>query len=263
MPSATSSSSGPSNLPSLLHTLQHSLQTDPSSAAEPLASAKRQLLHANALIPTTVTPSETLHIARSILETGALISIHLKDSESFVRYWSQLQPFYEYEAADYQPSRDRSKITGLYLLLLLSQGDYVSFHTVLEGLMAAEEGDESGRRRGEGGMGGSVVERDPYIRYPVELERNLMEGSYDQVWKKTMAEAVPAEEFALFSEVGHSFLFFSLSFLRKRIGLVKVPFDISTFARFGQKEKKKRKSFSPINHSPPVPPLVVPSLALT
>ncbi len=59
---------------------------------------------------------------------------------------------------------------------------------------------------GEGGSGSgsgnaSVVENDPYIRYPVELERSLMEGSYDQVWKGTMGEGVPGEEFALFSQV--------------------------------------------------------------
>ncbi len=78
---------------------------------------------------------------------------------------------------------------------MLSQGDYAAFHTVLEGLVAAE-----GEGRAEGEENGGV-EYDPYIRYPVELERNLMEGSYDQVWKGTMGEGVPAEEFALFSQV--------------------------------------------------------------
>jgi len=45
------------------------------------------------------------------------------------------------------------------------------------------------------------VEEDEFIRYPVELERSLMEGSYDQVWRKTKGESVPGEEFALFSDV--------------------------------------------------------------
>lgn len=45
------------------------------------------------------------------------------------------------------------------------------------------------------------VEDDEFIRYPVELERSLMEGSYDQVWRKTKGEGVPGEEFALFSDV--------------------------------------------------------------
>lgn len=165
-------------------------------ASRDLSTAKIALLHSNALIPSPKTPTRTLQTARSILETGALISIHLKDPPAFVRYWSQLQPFYDYAVEDYSPSKDRSKITGLYLLLLLSQGDYAAFHTVLEGLVAAEgEGSGSGNP--------NVVENDPFIRYPVELERSLMEGSYDQVWKGTMGEGVPGEEFALFSQVRH------------------------------------------------------------
>jgi 26S proteasome regulatory subunit N12 len=194
MPSAIpSSSTSTPDLPTLLHTLQHALQTAPSTAQKDLSTAKLALLHSNALIPSPQTPPTALQTARSILETGALISIHLKDPPAFVRYWSQLQPFYDYSAQDYSPSKDRSKITGLYLLLLLSQGDYAAFHTVLEGLVAAEGGG--------GNESGSIVENDPFIRYPVELERSLMEGSYDQVWKGTMGEGVPGEEFALFSQV--------------------------------------------------------------
>ncbi|KAF7502981.1 hypothetical protein GJ744_004742 [Endocarpon pusillum] len=140
---AHSSSTTP-DLATLLHSLQHALQTNPSSAQRDLSTAKIALLHSNALIPSAQTATSTLQTARSILETGALISIHVKDPSAFVRYWSQLQPFYDYSAPDYSPSPDRSKITGLYLLLLLSQGDYAAFHTVLEGLVAAE---------GEGGSG--------------------------------------------------------------------------------------------------------------
>jgi CSN8/PSMD8/EIF3K family len=195
MPSAAASHpSSTAELTALLHSLQHALQTNPSTAQKDLSTAKLALLHSNALIPSPQTPTHTLQTARSILETGALISIRLKDPPAFVRYWSQLQPFYDYATADYSPSKDRSKITGLYLLLLLSQGDYAAFHTVLEGLVAAEgEGSGSGNP--------NVVENDPFIRYPVELERSLMEGSYDQVWKGTMGEGVPGEEFALFSQV--------------------------------------------------------------
>lgn len=198
MPSQSSSP----DLTSLLHSLQHALETDPSSGQNDLPSAKLALLHSNALFPSPQTSSQTLQTARSILETGALISIRLKDSPAFVRYWNQLQPFYDYSAPDYSPSQDRSRITGLYLLLLLSQGDYAAFHTVLEALVAA---DGEGSGSGDGSANVSVVENDPYIRYPVELERSLMEGSYDQVWKGTMGEGVPGEEFALFSEVRNGF----------------------------------------------------------
>lgn len=80
----------------------------------------------------------------------------------------------------------RSKITGLYLLLLLTKGDYAGFHTVLEGLEVE----------------GSVeAEEDVYVQYPIKLERWLMEGSYDRVWGATKREGVPSEEFGVFSEV--------------------------------------------------------------
>lgn len=80
-----------------------------------------------------------------------------------------------------------SKITGLYLLLLLSQGDYLSFHMLLESLELA------------GGQ--AKASDDEYIQYPVRLEQALMEGSYDRVWGETKGNRVPGEEFAVFSEV--------------------------------------------------------------
>jgi 26S proteasome regulatory subunit N12 len=192
MPAASNSSS----LDSILHTLQQSLSGgDSSHAQSQLQKAKLVLLQQNALIPSPQTPAQTLAVARSILETGALLSIRSRDPESFVRYYSQLQPFYDFPALQQTPSQERTKITGLYLLLLLSQGDYAGFHTLLETLIVAEEGSTS-----------RVVEEDQYIKYPIDLERSLMEGSYDQVWRKTSGRDVPGEEFALFSDVScHSF----------------------------------------------------------
>ena len=178
------------SLESTLHTLQQSLSHhDPSQAKSQLQKAKLALLQHNALIPSQQTPPQTLATARSILEAGALLSIRSRDPESFIRYYSQLQPFYDFPGLQQHLSRERSKITGLYLLLLLSQGDYAGFHTLLETLIVAE------------GAHGTAVEEDPFIKYPVELERSLMEGSYDQVWRKTSGRDVPGEEFGLFSDV--------------------------------------------------------------
>lgn len=198
MPSATSShhSTSHASLDHILHSLQQALHhhADPASTLPQLSRAKLALLQHNALIPSPSVPPKTLLAARSILETGALLSIRARDPESFVRYYNQLQPFYDYASSashqHYPASKDRSKITGLYLLLLLSQGDYAGFHTVLEGLVMVEGRD-------------AEVEEDEFIRYPVELERSLMEGSYDQVWRKTKGEGVPGEEFALFSDVSY------------------------------------------------------------
>ncbi|EXJ85161.1 26S proteasome regulatory subunit N12 [Capronia epimyces CBS 606.96] len=179
------------SLESILHTLQQYLSHGDSSQSQPqLQKAKLALLHHNALIPSPQTPVSTLATARSILEAGALLSIRSRDPEAFVRYHSQLQPFYDFPGLQQTPSPTRSKITGLYLLLLLSQGDYAGFHTLLESLVVAEGAD-----------GASSIEEDQYIKYPIELERNLMEGSYDQVWRKTNGRDVPGEEFALFSDI--------------------------------------------------------------
>ena len=70
----------------------------------------------------------------------------------------------------------------MYLLLLLTKGDYAGFHTVVEGL------DEE-------------LEASQEVQYSVRLERWLMEGSYDKVWGAMDREGRPAEEFGVFSEV--------------------------------------------------------------
>lgn len=156
-----------------------------SQAPTLLSRAKLALLNLNALVPSEDTSSTHLALATAILERGALISIKLKDTDSFTRYFQQLQPFYTLSSR----GSNQSKVTGLYLLLLLSVGDYAGFHTVLEGL--------------EMSMGKEQIEKDQFIQYPVRLEQALMEGSYDKVWGETKRERVPSEEFAVFSEVSY------------------------------------------------------------
>ncbi len=160
-----------------------------SEAPKLLSRAKLALLNLNALVPTEQTQPQHLALAASLLEYGALISIRLQDTDAFTRYFQQLQPFYSLPS-DRLGSRRQSnqgKVTGLYLLLLLSVGDYAGFHTVLEGLEAS-----SGKEQ---------IEKDEFIQYPVRLEQALMEGSYDKVWGETKGERVPSEEFGVFSEV--------------------------------------------------------------
>lgn len=149
-----------------------------------LPKAKIALLKQNALTPSPQTPKATLVAAREIFELGALISIRNKDSEGFTRFVAQLQPFYDLPESTLKAGTERNKITGLYLLLLLVKGDYAGFHTELEGLETF----------------GVEVEADKYLGYPVKLERWLMEGSYDKVWK-ALDGPVPSEEYAVFSEV--------------------------------------------------------------
>lgn len=178
-----------STLNSILHQLRSSPPPSPEKTTSLLSTAKRSLLTLNALLPTPQTPPHLLSLARELLETGALLSISLHQTEAFTRYYQQLLPFYELPPSAFSKHDEsqRSKITGLYLLLLLTQGDYAGFHTVLEGLGVEMEG-------------GSIGE-DKYVQYPIKLERWLMEGSYDRVWAATKKEGVPSQEFAVFSEV--------------------------------------------------------------
>lgn len=161
-----------------------------SSASSLLSRAKLYLLQLNALVPSPQSSSQHLLLARDVLETGALLSIRQKDPEAFTRYFQQLQSFYALPAERWgsQKSGNQSKVTGLYLLLLLSQGDYAGFHTVIEGLEVAYGGKQR-------------LDDDAFIQYPLRLEQALMEGSYDRVWGETKGERVPSEEFGVFTEV--------------------------------------------------------------
>lgn len=171
-----------------------SLKVSNIQQAPPLLSrAKLALLHLNVLVPNSDAPSKHLLLAANILEHGALASIRLRDTDAFTRYYQQLQPFYSLPEDTWgrsgRPS-NQSKITGLYLLLLLSIGDYAGFHTVLEGLEMSSGKDQ--------------IDKDQYIQYPVRLEQALMEGSYDKVWAETKGERVPSEEYSVFSEACQS-----------------------------------------------------------
>jgi 26S proteasome regulatory subunit N12 len=168
---------------------------DYSVSSSLLSKAKITLLKLKALTPQPTTPPSVLLLAREVFEHGALLSIRAEDPAAFTRYVHQLTPFYELPAERLSPAHsEKNKITGLYLLLLLTQGDYSGFHTELEGLE----------------LRGGQVEEDRYLRYPIKLERWLMEGSYDLVWKAMASREVPSEEYGVFSEV--SCLSFSIQY---------------------------------------------------
>ncbi len=179
-------------LSSLLHQLHETLTThDYEESTSLLSRAKLALLSLNALVPSPQLPQPTLLLARETLELGALVSIRRQDPASFTRYFQQLQPFYDLPASQLsKEGSNESKVTGLHLLLLLSQGDYAGFHTVLESLEVAAQSD-----------GGKGLEGDEFVQYPVKLEQWLMEGAYDRVWGVTKSEKVPSEEYAVFSDV--------------------------------------------------------------
>ncbi|KAL7945250.1 SAC3/GANP/Nin1/mts3/eIF-3 p25 family domain-containing protein [Trichoderma barbatum] len=176
-------------LSQILAQLKQSPQTSYPEASALLSKAKLILLSLNALTPTSSTPSNLLALARETYEQGALFSIRAKNADAFTRYVQQLQPFYELPSATLSPNLpERNRVTGLSLLLLLTQGRYAEFHSELESL-ANRDG------------GGADVEGDRYLGYPVRLERWLMEGSYDRVWKAMNSSEVPCDEYSVFSEI--------------------------------------------------------------
>ena len=193
-------------LSSILKQLYDSLRShDYSQSPSLLSRAKICLLNLNGLVPSPHTPRQLLLVARETLELGALVSIRLQDPDAFTRYFQQLQPFYSLPA-DVLPREggNVSKVTGLYLLLQLSQGDYAGFHTTLEALETqAQQAEGQASQRGKTGtrIPAKGLEDDAFVQYPIRLEQALMEGSYDRVWGETKSERVPSEEFAIFSDV--------------------------------------------------------------
>lgn len=180
------------NLQQIITTLRQKGSSLPFTESSALLSkAKLHLLQLKALTPSAKSSPDLLALARETYELGALASIRAKNPDAFTRYVQQLQPFYELPSNILQPNPpEQNKVTGLYLLLLLTQGRYAEFHSELESLANREGGGDS-----------SAVEGDRYLGYPIRLERWLMEGSYDRVWNALKSRDVPSEEYAVFSEV--------------------------------------------------------------
>ncbi len=76
-------------------------------APQLLSRAKLTLLKLNALVPTEKSQPQHLALASAVLELGALISIKLKDTDAFTRYFQQLQPFYALPAETMGQQTDR------------------------------------------------------------------------------------------------------------------------------------------------------------
>ncbi|KAG6078648.1 hypothetical protein E4U30_003555 [Claviceps sp. LM220 group G6] len=175
----------------ILAQLKHSPSMSYPEANALLSKAKLALLKLNALTPSSTSSPQLLAFARETYEQGALFAIRARNPDGFTRYVQQLQPFYELPSSILLPDvQERNKVTGLGLLLLLTQGRYAEFHTELESLA---------NRDGCGNAGD--VEGDRYLGYPIRLERWLMEGSYDRVWRAMKSSEVPCDEYGVFSEI--------------------------------------------------------------
>jgi 26S proteasome regulatory subunit N12 len=105
---------------------------------------------------------EFLEIATCALELGVLLSVADQDLESFSRNVSQLKSHYEASSSSAPSSAQKCHILGLNLMYLLVENNLSEFHAELE-LLSSEEAST------------------PYISFPINLERQLMVGSYDEV----------------------------------------------------------------------------------
>ena len=104
---------------------------------------------------------ESVKLAASALEIGVLLSVADEDLDSFARNVTQLKAYYSaLNSAATTPKK--CHILGLNLMYLLVENNLSEFHAELE-LLSSEEAST------------------PFISFPINLERQLMVGSYDEV----------------------------------------------------------------------------------
>lgn len=152
---------------------------DLATTGKLLTQSKIALAKAGLLHPSSDQDEADLLAARSVLEIGAFYSLKVRDVPAFQRYESMLGIYYRDFKSTLAPSTSQPPLLGLSLLSLLASSRIADFHTVLETL------DEK-------------MMDDVYVRWPIDLERWLMEGSYTKVWRAR--ERVPREEYGVLLE---------------------------------------------------------------
>ncbi|CAI5758119.1 unnamed protein product [Candida verbasci] len=156
-----------------------------------LAPIKIELIAHDLLVPTLQNTTTTdsindLKISQRILEIGVLSSLLNNDYQSFENYFGQLRPFLTNSKIN--PSKNLNteitKIISLYLIYLLSKGSISKFHIELEYIYNSSNFD---------------VSNDKYLKFPIMLESNLMEGNYIKIWNLLKNDAnLPCPEFKHF-----------------------------------------------------------------
>jgi 26S proteasome regulatory subunit N12 len=114
------------------------------------------------------------------LECGIFLSIQLQDLDQFIRHYQLVQPLYQLyssggTSSSNTPLPRKNHIIGLYLMSLLVTASSSEFHSELELLFAASMESKN-----------SPIYDDPYIQFPISLERKLMVGIYDEIFNMTL-----------------------------------------------------------------------------
>lgn len=121
-----------------------------------------------------------LTIARQALELAVFYSVVTGDAAGFERHLAQLKPYYFDYARFLKPSEHQWPILGLNLMSLLAANKISDFHTELE--LIPHQNQES-----------------KFIQFPLRLEQQLMEGSYNKVL--TAGKDVPLAHYSFFMQV--------------------------------------------------------------
>jgi len=103
---------------------------------------------------------EYTQLSLSILELGVLLSIVDEDLTAFARNVAQIKIYYSNAAAG--TNTMKCKVVGLNLMYLLVENRLSEFHAELELLTETEASN-------------------PFVSFAINLERQLMVGSYDEV----------------------------------------------------------------------------------
>jgi 26S proteasome regulatory subunit N12 len=119
-------------------------------------------------------------LVRETLELAILLSAKTKDLESFERNMSQVKTYYSFTATNIEKSAREQLIQGLNLMRLLAQNKIADFHTELE-LIPID------------------LHSNMYIKYPIDLELYLMEGSHNKL-RQARAQ-VPVPEYLIFMDI--------------------------------------------------------------
>mmetsp|Transcript_16204 Transcript_16204/g.46695 ORF Transcript_16204/g.46695 Transcript_16204/m.46695 type:complete len:261 (-) Transcript_16204:185-967(-) len=124
-----------------------------------------------------MTPAH-LAVATGALECGVLLSVADQDLDAFARNVAQIKPYYAVLGEGAATER-KCHILGLNLMHLLVDNRLSEFHAELE-LLSEKEAST------------------PYVSFPIELERQLMVGSYDEVLDASAH--VPDPSYAFFMD---------------------------------------------------------------
>lgn len=120
-------------------------------------------------------------IAAQALELGVLLSVADEDLDSFARNVAQLKSYYSLLTTTTETTNQKCHILGLNLMYLLVENNLSEFHSELE--FIAHNATQSSSK---------------YITFPINIERQLMVGSYDEVLQAFQSSNIPDPSYQFF-----------------------------------------------------------------